>query len=285
MKALASYEFQEPRPSPGSSSRNRWVPKVKPAFPSLADLAIDDGYSCAKVTPVPFPLRPQKPKSRSHTLRERFKKRMQICRVAVGLISTVNSLDKGLAVDHHTRLAAKGSQMTVEVTAAGRRAMHSLLKDATLVARERRSLGLTGAHLAAPTLLKTSLDDGGYLKITGVKQVPLIADRIVEPSTQACVKLLDVLPPEDSLFYSKESNVIELTGKSQATFREIEARYAFVGGDKQQYLDYLSRPEVAFLWEWNLASAARAFAGISAVLKKDGVSQRKLLMQCSADYL
>ena len=167
-EALASFEIQEQRPSPGSLPLRRWVPKVRPACPSLADLACDDGRSCAKVTPVPLPQRPQKTKSRSHTLRSRFKKRMQVWRVAVGLISTINSLDKGLAVDHHTKSAAKGSQMTVEVTAAGQRARHSLLRDATLVARERRSLGLTGAHLAAATLMKTSLDGDGYLKVTGV---------------------------------------------------------------------------------------------------------------------
>ena len=44
------------------------------------------------------------------------------------------------------------------------------------------------------------------------------------------------------------------------------------------------RPEAEYLWEWHLASEAKAFCGISAVPKKEVGSQRKILMPCSANY-
>ena len=38
-------------------------------------------------------------------------------------------------------------------------------------------------------------------------------------------------------------------------------------------------------WEWDLMSNIRAIAGVSTVLKKNGVDQQKLIMQCAAKYM
>ena len=38
------------------------------------------------------------------------------------------------------------------------------------------------------------------------------------------------------------------------------------------------------MWTWDVASAARATSGFTAVLKKCGFKQRKLLMACATNY-
>ena len=80
-------------------------------------------------------------------------------------------------------------------------------------------------------------------------------------------------------------HVVETEGKSEAIFREIEEHYGFVGGTLDEYLKYLSRPDVGSLWQWDRSRNIKATAGISCVLKKNGVDQRKLIMQCAANYM
>ena len=60
---------------------------------------------------------------------------------------------------------------------------------------------------------------------------------------------------------------------------------ALFGGTVEEYLLYLGRTDVSELWAWDLSSNIRATAGISCVLKKNGVDQRKLVMQCAANYM
>lgn len=67
-------------------------------------------------------------------------------------------------------------------------------------------------------------------------------------------------------------------------FAEIEARYAFIGGTEDEYVAYLHRDVALPLWRWCFSREVKATAGVSAVAKKDNVSLRKLLMQCSANY-
>ena len=69
-----------------------------------------------------------------------------------------------------------------------------------------------------------------------------------------------------------------------ALFQEIEERYGFVGGSYEQFIRYFHRPLPKRMWHWDLACNARAVAGMSAVPKKDPQRQRKLLMQCAANF-
>lgn len=133
--------------------------------------------------------------------------------------------------------------------------------------------------------MKTPLDEWGYMKKSTVKQVPMIADRIKEPSDQSCIDMLEVLPEEDAIYYSEEMNVIDKNGKSEQLFKEIEEQYGFIGGTKEEYLKYLHRPEdVQYLWKWDTMDNIKAVAGVSTVLKKNQHDQRKLIMQCAANY-
>lgn len=132
--------------------------------------------------------------------------------------------------------------------------------------------------------MKTPLDEWGYMKKSTVKQVPMIADRIKEPSDQSCIDMLEVLPEEDAIYYSEEMNVIDKNGKSEQLFKEIEEQYGFIGGTKEEYLKYLHRPDVQYLWKWDTMDNIKAVAGVSTVLKKNQHDQRKLIMQCAANY-
>ena len=121
---------------------------------------------------------------------------------------------------------------------AQQQAQQSLLTRAAQFARDRRGF-LTGDHhnsLASRTSLDGACtqdlrslvknlvhDDSGYLKRDGGPvQVPLIADRLVEPSAdEKPVPLLEALPPLEAAFYACESNVISWEGKSRVQVAEL----------------------------------------------------------------
>ena len=112
----------------------------------------------------------------------------------------------------------------------------------------------------------------------------MIAASIDEPTCSDCVELLDVLSPEESRFYSCEDNVVDLEGKSLVIAQELEERYGFIGGSSEEYIRYFHRDLPPRMWHWATSSEVKAIAGFSVVPKKDPTKQRKLLMQCAANY-
>ena len=131
-------------------------------------------------------------------MRKRFKQRMQVWRIAVGMTSVINGLDTGRVYCRLPHSAALDATQ-MKANAAGRLAMANVLQEATRMARVRRGLCLTGVQSAAALLLKTNVSEDGYVRMSLIKQVPLIADRIVEPPTDAGICMLSALPPEDAL--------------------------------------------------------------------------------------
>ena len=173
----------------------------------------------------------------------------------------------------------------MKVTAARSLALQSLRVRAVDAARARRGLGLTGVREATAALLKSPIGADGYVRSQGVRQVPLQADRIVEPVDDRQIDMLAALPHDDAIYYSAEEHVVCREGKSEAIFRETEEHYGFVGGSLEEYLKYLVREDVQHLWEWDLLENVRAIAGVSTVPKKDQVHQRKLIMQVASNYM
>ena len=234
--------------------------------------------------PLPSPARPQWKRLKSCRLRWRQKCRFQLWRAAQSMTKVLNKLDSG---DFSNKLASSGTapERQVKVTAARLLAERSILMAASLIVRERRGSHLTGVHSSPiASLLKMPLDEWGYIKNEKVMQIPMIADRMVEPSTTKCIDMIAALPEDDAIYYQHEANVVETNGKSEVLFKEIEEHYGFIGGTKQEYLKYLHRDDVQQLWSWEPAEEVKAIAGISTVLKKDGHKQRKLIMQCAANY-
>ncbi len=259
----------------------KWAP-VLGELPTL-DVFVEQ-RDLVPLLPLPYPSRPVKPCSKSSRLRQRHKRKLQVWKVACGMVRAMNGLHRGRVDDVLTSPTSVADRQ-MKATDARQLAVWRVLQQASVLARERRGLCLTGAQSAASILLKTPMDDNGYLKMSGISQVSMLADRIVEPKGENCIDMLTALPEEDSLFYSKEEYVVEREGKSETLFREIEAHYGFVGGEKQEYVKYLSRSDVQHLWVWSKMDQVKAVAGISTVLKKNQIDQRKLIMQCAANYV
>lgn len=239
--------------------------------------------------PLPLPDPVHWRKLKSCRLRQRQKRRLQVGRILKGMILTINALGEGRAsstelTSSDSSVASDGCRMKVPWTDARTLAVQRLTKSASCVARARRSCCLTGVHSAMAQLLKAPLDDG-YIRSTGPKQIPMIADRMVEPTSQESIDMLAVLPDEDALYYSDEKHVVCKVGKCEDMFRSIEEHYGFVGGSLDEYMKYLARDDVQHLWRWDLMANIKAIAGVSTVLKKNGVDQRKLIMQCAANYM
>jgi hypothetical protein len=98
--------------------------------------------------------------------------------------------------------------------------------------------------------------------------------------------MLEVLPPCDAAFYALEANVLDTAGKSQIIFEEMEGHYCFIGGNEHKRVSYLLRDDLPLgMWTWDVRRNVRAVVRVSAVLKKCGVKQRKLLMQAASNYL
>ena len=268
-------------PTASQQSADKWAPVVG-ELPTL-DSFVEQG-DLVPLLPLPYPSRPVKSSSKSSRLRQRHNRKMQVWKVACGMVRALNGLHMGRVDDMLTSPTSVADRQ-MKVTDARQLAMLRLLRQASVLARERRGLSLTGAQSAASILLKTPMDDFGYLKMGGITQVSMVADRMVEPKNEHYIDMLTALPDEDSLFYSREEYVVEKEGKSETLFQEIEAHYGFVGGEKQEYVKYLSRSDVQHLWTWAKMEQVKAVAGISTVLKKNQVDQRKLIMQCAANYV
>ncbi|CAK8994609.1 Uncharacterized protein SCF082_LOCUS4000 [Durusdinium trenchii] len=216
--------------------------------------------------PLPSPPRPVWKPKRSPRLRQRQKRRLAAWRVTMGMVKTINGLDDGRVASKLTTPDTAGEWTRMKVTAARSLALQHLLREGAAVARARRSLGLTGVQTseAVKQLLKQPMDELGYLKLNDVKQVPLIADRIAEPACKNFIDMLDALPHEDAIFYAQEAHVVDPIGKCEVFFREAEKHYGFIGGTEDEYLKYLGREDVQYLWEWDTLDGIRAIAGVSA---------------------
>ena len=225
--------------------------------------------------------------------RTRLKHKLEVWRVAVGMIAVINGLDQGKVYSPSSTVA--GFDADPSVAAAQRRAFTSLLSDAAVFARERRksfrqasSQGPSeGPGTAALLLTKGAETQDGYVRLARkAPQVPLCAAAVDEPSTDVVVDMLCALPPDEAQFYETESNVVELTAKSSIITAELEARYGFVGGSRDEYIEYFHRPDLPNnMWTWDLWARARTATGFSSVPKKNPTRQRKLLISVATNYL
>ena len=268
----------------------RWVVKcpqtpISTAFPSAeawADLA-------AEFEPtLPVPLLP-KPlggrHSQSHRIRERRRGKLEIWRCANGILATLNSLDEGHCRPRITTHRKPRVEASLQSTLMCQTRVRELaLRESLRLRMARRDFDLSGAPAVAALLKEDRVDRyGSYDRATG-PQTELIAEKVDEPSPGRHVMMLDALPPEEASFYAEERHVVDAYGKSDIIFSEIEDRYGFVGGSYKEYAAYFSRQDVGHLWDFETQENVRAVAGFSTVRKKSG-RLRKLLMQCSANYM
>ena len=169
--------------------------------------------------------------------------------------------------------------------------MHATaLAEAVVFERRRRGLVVpTGVHAVAALVRGSQVGGDGYLRARlPAAREELRAEVVDEPLDDRCVIMLDALPPDDAMYYSAEEHVLDFGGKSSIIFNEIEARHCFVGGSQEQYIQYLTRPDLPRgalpLWRFVPVTEVKAYAGLTVVPKKTAGRQRKTLMQCAANY-
>ena len=272
----------------------------KQAGPELLDAATVSSVLLGSVeSPLPLarPCMPQKPRSRSGRLRQRHRGKRQIWRAMVAQTSFVNGLHSGDFITHDR---PRNSQLSDATSRAQKLAAEEIRMLSTQLVRDRRCFYMSGGRHPLPrsgttrfnselqSLVKNlTFDASSYArKQRGPCQVPLIANDVIEPAHSECVSMLDALPAGEAAYYGEEGNVIDWSGKSQVILDELHSQYAFYGGSFEQVLKYFHRTDLPErLWQWRLFSNVKAVAGMSTVLKKDGISQRKLLMAVPFNYL
>ena len=168
-------------------------------------------------SPLPLPAvpAPVKPRSRSGRLRQRFKHRNQVWRIGMGITHLISSLHTG-SLD--TSRASRSFPLSPATREAQQLALRSLFAEAASFARDRRSFStgghhsslLSGAH-AEPSSFKGELrrlvkkinraSDGHTRTAPGPAQIPLLADRLVEPDpSETAIPMLEALPPLEAAF-------------------------------------------------------------------------------------
>ena len=214
-----------------------------------------------------FPARsaaaPLFPNSSSARLRNGFSKRLRLWKYTVGLIHFLNFMHVGTN-RHKQKLS--GSAARAEPNHAQRAAWRHLFELSRAGLRVRREVTPTGGQSAVAVPVKSAkVDAMGYASVSKTHaQVPMEAARIVEPSGEHVVDMLQALPCDESQFYSHEENVIDHTGKSKVIQHELEQQCAFVGGCLDEYVSYFHRQDVpASMWERRLFRDVKAVAGFS----------------------
>jgi len=93
-------------------------------------------------------------------------------------------------------------------------------------------------------------DSAGYFhKLSKVTQVPLIAERVAEPSHDRAADMLEVLPAAESAYYAKEENVISVAGKCSVHVEALAEQYGFWGGELSEIIKYSERSDLpASMW-------------------------------------
>ena len=204
---------------------------------------------------------------------------MNLWRATVKYIHALNSLHANMSQLPRRRRPPR------RPSAAQAQAITRAFRHCRPVVRARRLLCMTGAQ-AALSILKTAPSDG-YLAVSKASQVPFVAARVVEPlKGSPVVSMLEALPETEAAFYSVEENVLLREGYSETLKREIEDHYSFLGGKQSEWVEYLCREDYdKDMWSFLLPEDVAAYAGVSAVPKKNGVDLRKLIMACAANYM
>ena len=210
-------------------------------------------------------------------------------------LAVLNSLNRG-SVDTRTygnrRLhgrapheAAASVARRPTYTVAQTQLIQSALRGATRFEWRRDQDPPETGGAALSKLLKLDVSDRySTVSAAAPPRDSLRAADIDEPDHDRIVDMLDALPPDDAEYYSSEDNLLEKTGFSEIIFGELETQYGFVGGTYDEYCRYFDRELPANMWDFVQEDQVKALCGFAVVPKKVWPKQRKLLMQCAANY-
>ncbi len=260
----------------------RWVPKERcgETFPSAESLAARFGVDVT-LLPAPGIPKPTRPSSSSHRVWHRYRRRRNVIDEANFFIGMLNGLHKGKVGTRKRRGcvgrrapgvdgAAADKPYISELTLPQARLHNMALREAARLERARRvAEAMTGGQAIAK-ITKTLHVDGYFGPVSGSSHESLRAADVAEPSSLATVDMLAALPPEEAAFYRDEDNVLLRDGYSHEVFKELETAYGFVGGEYEEYCEYLCRSDLPpDLWDFtDDVSQVAAIAGLSVVPNK-----------------
>ena len=156
------------------------------------------------------------------------------------------------------------------------------LREAKRIALERRGGCPTGAHALEELVRRPAAAPYGERR--AVPQEPLRADDVDEPTEDRTVCMLEALSVEEAAYYSRECQVVQPTMRSQTVFEELQRQFGFVGGSASEYAKYFNRDLPHNMWGFGTEDEVSCVSGFSTVPKKDGKSQRKLIMLVACNY-
>ena len=158
-----------------------------------------------------------------------------------------------------------------------RAAWQSILSESVRLRDARRSFEMTGGQCLSEILKRSFLSE--YTpESQSSPYVDIIADKIAEPSKpNQTVRMLDVLPKGWAHHYSSESNVLSGGCVDPHEIADVRKASQVIGGSQTGYVKYFARGDVRPLWDLKPISEVKSFCSFKAVMKKNGVHQRKIL--------
>ena len=151
------------------------------------------------MSPVPFLRRRSRYDGRSSRLRHRHGRRDLIRARGNQLIAAFNGLDRG-QVDGQTRL--RGRCEVGPCTEAVASVHDMVLREVSRLERDRRG-ALPSGGPALARIMKVPHYDAYHSSSRNTPHVSIIASALAEPSTEACVEMLEETPIEERGFPKK----------------------------------------------------------------------------------
>ena len=232
--------------------------------------------------PIPRVPPPHRPESTSSRLRRRHRQKVELRKLANEYVEALNTMYRGGCAG--PRRHRRHGRMTEQLREAHAKTHAVALREAKRLAVERRGSCPTGAQALEELVGRPEAAPYGWRRV--VPQIPLVALRIDEPSEDRTVNMLEALSAEEASYYAEESNVVKPEERSRQLFDELQQHYGFVGGSAEEYTRYFNRQDLpSNMWHFGVASEVQCVSGFSTVPKKDGHSQRKLIMLVACNYM
>ena len=230
--------------------------------------------------PLPLPPRPPAPSSRSRRVRARYLRTVELWTIATHCVRSLNEMGGVLKA----RDPEPPRRVRAGRAGAGRSAnswadpFFLQIFDAGKRLRTGRREIPTGVRWVQ-ALCRECLDayQGGG---DSSPYVPLVGALVSEPPEDApIVDMLGALPAPIARLYADPVHILR-PQCCASEMAEMNARYDRILGPRSEYISYLSRADVAPLWEWAPGDQAKGFCSSATVGKRDSEQLRKILMVC-----
>ena len=256
-----------------------------PAFAGQASLSADAlRGACvagADLLPIPRIPRPPVPTTRSHRVRARYLRAVDVWVVAEAARASINHMSAAVPHAVHDDGEVPPCRVTRAESPQHRVWIH-LLKEAKRVSEARRAAaaaGLTGAVLLESLTKRSHADLYGSIH-TGPCYLPFKADKMAEPPVHhPVIDLLEALPANVSERYGVFDYVMRPAAEVEAADRKYRGgAYDSILGDRKEYVKYFQRSEAQLLWDLIPEEQALSTLSVAAVANISGTALWKILM-------